>query len=222
MLTPEFSNTYAALGASFSTALEPTPVPSPELVKVNDELAKLLGFEPADLASEKGVNMLAGNESFEGMAPLAAVYAGHQFGQFNPQLGDGRAILLGEVVTSDNVRFDVQLKGAGQTPYSRGGDGRAPLGPVLREYLVSEAMHALGVPSTRSLAAVTTGELVYREEPLHGAVLTRVASSHIRIGTFQYFAAKGMRDELKQMADYVIQRHYPEAADTAQDRKSVV
>ena len=216
MLIPEFSNTYAALGASFSTALEPTPVPSPELVKLNDELANLLGFEPADLASEKGVNMLAGNESFEGMAPLAAVYAGHQFGQFNPQLGDGRAILLGEVVTSDKARFDVQLKGAGQTPYSRGGDGRAPLGPVLREYLVSEAMHALGVPSTRSLAAVTTGELVYREEPLHGAVLTRVASSHIRIGTFQYFAAKGMRDELKQMADYVIQRHYPEAAHTAQ------
>ncbi len=215
MLMPEFSNTYAALGASFSTTLEPTPVPAPGLVKVNNELARLLGFAPVDLTSEKGVNMLAGNDFFEGMTPLAAVYAGHQFGQFNPQLGDGRAILLGEVVTSDKARFDVQLKGAGPTPYSRGGDGRAPLGPVLREYLVSEAMHALGVPSTRSLAAVTTGELVYREEPLHGAVLTRVASSHIRIGTFQYFAAKGMRDELKQLADYVIQRHYPEAAHTA-------
>jgi len=210
MLLPEFSNTYAELGPSFSTALDPTPVPSPALVKVNTGLAKTLGFDPADLTSEKGISVLSGNDLFEGMEPLAAVYAGHQFGQFNPQLGDGRAVLLGEVVTADNCRFDVQLKGSGPTPYSRGGDGRAPLGPVLREYLVSEAMHALGIPTTRSLAAMTTGELVYREEPLHGAVLTRVASSHIRIGTFQFFAAKGMNDELRTMADYVIRRHFPE------------
>ncbi len=216
MLLPEFSYTYAELGTSFSAALEPTPVPAPGLIKVNAELAKSLGFDPAVLESEKGISVLAGNNTLAGTKPLAAVYAGHQFGQFNPQLGDGRAILLGEVVTANKSRFDIQLKGAGPTPYSRGGDGRAPLGPVLREYLVSEAMHALNVPSTRSLAAVTTGELVYREEPLHGAVLTRVASSHIRIGTFQYFAAKGMRDELKQMADYVIERHYPTALDTAQ------
>ena len=208
---PVFDNTFVSLGESFYKSLEPTPVPTPGLIRVNHGLAEDLGFDPMVLESEKGIAVLSGNGLFEGMEPLAAAYAGHQFGQFNPQLGDGRAVLLGEVLNKADQRFDIQLKGSGPTPYSRGGDGRAPLGPVLREYLVSEAMFALGVPTSRSLAAMSTGELVYREEPLHGAVLTRVASSHIRIGSFQFFAAKGMSDELKSLADYVIHRHYKSA-----------
>jgi uncharacterized protein YdiU (UPF0061 family) len=176
------------------------------------ELARHLGLDPDALASARGVEILAGNRVAEGAEPLALAYAGHQFGSFVPQLGDGRAILLGEVMARDGVRYDIQLKGSGPTPFSRGGDGRAALGPVLREYIVSEAMAALGVPTTRALAAVTTGEPVLRETALPGAVLTRVAASHLRVGTFQYFAARGDTEAIRRLADYAIARHYPEAA----------
>ena len=171
-----------------------------------------LGLDPARLSSPEGVAILAGNAIPKLGEPLAMAYAGHQFGTFVPQLGDGRALLLGEVVDVDGVRRDIQLKGSGPTPFSRNGDGRAALGPVLREYIISEAMHALGIPTTRSLAAVTTGETVRREILLPGAVLTRVASSHIRVGTFQFFAARGDVEAVRHLADYVIARHYPEAA----------
>jgi uncharacterized protein YdiU (UPF0061 family) len=169
-----------------------------------------LGLDPDDLASPEGVEVLAGNRVPEGAEPLAMAYAGHQFGHFVPQLGDGRALLLGEVVDRDGVRRDVHLKGSGRTPFSRGGDGRAALGPVLREYIVSEAMAALGIPTTRALAAVTTGESVFRETQLPGAVLARVASSHVRVGTFQYFAARGDAEAVRLLADYVLARNYPE------------
>jgi serine/tyrosine/threonine adenylyltransferase len=207
-----FDNTYASLPERFHARLEPTHVAAPRLVRVNKALAERLGLDPAALASPEGVQILAGNVVPEGGAPLAAAYAGHQFGHFVPQLGDGRAILLGEVVAPDGARFDIQLKGSGRTPFSRGGDGRAAVGPVLREYIVSEAMAALGVPTTRALAAVTTGERVYRETTLPGAVLTRVASSHIRVGTFQYFAARADTEAVRLLADHVIARHYPDAA----------
>ena len=206
-----FDNSYARLPEQFFTELDPTPVADPALIRVNSSLARELGIDPDWLASDEGVQVIAGNAVAEGSEPLATVYAGHQFGSYNPRLGDGRAVLLGEVNT-EHGRFDIQLKGSGPTPYSRGGDGRSPLGPVIREYLVSEAMHALGVPSTRALAAVTTGEPVYRERALPGAVLARVASSHIRVGTFQYFAAQRDTEALQALADHVIQRHYPEAA----------
>ena len=187
-------------------------MPKPGPVRVNSGLADLLGVEAGWLASREGTRVLAGNAVPEGSEPLAMVYAGHQFGGWVPQLGDGRAILLGEVMGRDNSRYDIQLKGSGRTPYSRGGDGKAPLGPVLREYIVSEAMFALGVPTTRSLAAVTTGEHVFRPpEALPGAVLTRVAQSHIRIGTFQYFFAQQDVEALQLLADHVIKRHYPAA-----------
>src|SRR6516225_9424139 len=186
-----FQNSYARLPDRFFARLPPTPVASPRLVKLNEELALHLGLEPRALSTAEGVEMLAGNRVPRTGEPLAMAYAGHQFGKFVPQLGDGRAILLGEVIDCDGVRRDIQLKGSGPTPFSRQGDGRAALGPVLREYIVSEAMAALGIPTTRALAAVATGELVWRETPLPGAVLTRVASSHIRIGTFQFFAARG-------------------------------
>jgi serine/tyrosine/threonine adenylyltransferase len=207
-----FDNTYAALPARFYARLDPTPVPAPRLVKLNAGLAELLGLDPEVLASREGVEILAGNRVPEGAEPVALAYAGHQFGQFVPQLGDGRAILIGEVVGRDGVRRDLQLKGSGQTPFSRMGDGRAALGPVLREYIVSEAMAALGVPTTRALAAITTGEPVMRARALPGAVLTRVAASHIRVGTFQYFAARRDTESVRLLADYVIRRHYPEAA----------
>src|ERR1700688_720953 len=206
-----FENTYARLPEHFYARVNPTPVATPRLVKVNVELARDLGLDPDALASAQGVAILAGNLVAVGSEPLAIAYAGHQFGHFVPQLGDGRTNLLGEVVGRNGVRYDVQLKGSGRTPFSRGGDGRAALGPVLREYIVSEAMAALGVPTTRALAAVTTGEMVWRETPLPGAVLTRVASSHIRVGTFQYFAARGDVDAIRHLADHVIARHYPEA-----------
>ncbi len=206
-----FDNTYARLPATFHRRLPPTAVSAPSLISVNDALARQLGIDPQWLASDEGVQVLAGNALPTGAQPLAAVYAGHQFGSYNPQLGDGRAILLGEVVATDGQRYDIQLKGAGPTPYSRGGDGRSPLGPVLREYIVSEAMHALGVPTTRALAAVNSGEQVMRDSILPGAVLARVAPSHIRIGTFQYFAARENHDDLRLLTDYVIQRHYPQA-----------
>ena len=204
-----FDNSYARLPARMFSALPPTPVAAPALIAVNDDLALSLGIDPAALRSGSGVQILAGNVVADGSQPIAQAYAGHQFGHWNPQLGDGRAILLGEVVGLDGVRRDIQLKGSGPTPYSRSGDGRAWLGPVLREYLASEAMFALGVPTTRALAAVTTGDIVYREARLPGAVLTRVAQSHIRVGTFQFFAARGDIEALQALTDHVIARHYP-------------
>ncbi|MEQ9490289.1 MAG: YdiU family protein [Alphaproteobacteria bacterium] len=207
-----FDNSYAKLPEQFYVKMPPTPVEQPGLIRVNKGLAELLGLDPAALAAPEGVDVLAGNRVAAGSEPLAMAYAGHQFGGWSPQLGDGRAILLGEVVGTDGVRRDIQLKGSGPTPFSRMGDGRAALGPVLREYIVSEAMFALGIPTTRSLAAVTTGENVFREGALPGAVLTRVAESHIRVGTFQYFVGKGDMDSVKLLADHVIARHYPDAA----------
>jgi serine/tyrosine/threonine adenylyltransferase len=199
-----FANTYARLPDRFYARLAPTPVAAPRLLKRNDALARQLGIDPDDLTAEA----LAGNDVPAGAEPMALAYAGHQFGNFVPQLGDGRANLLGEV-----GGFDIQLKGAGRTPFSRGGDGRAALGPVLREYLISEAMHALGIPTTRSLAAVATGETVARETDLPGAIVTRVAASHIRVGTFQYFAARQDWEAVRALADYAIARHYPDVAD---------
>ncbi|HEU4689194.1 MAG TPA: YdiU family protein [Vicinamibacterales bacterium] len=207
-----FNNSYARLPDRFFARVTPTPVPAPRLIRLNRELALHLRLEPDWLASPEGVEILAGRRVPEEAEPIAMAYAGHQFGQFVPQLGDGRAILLGEVVDRDGVRRDVQLKGSGPTPFSRRGDGRAALGPVLREYVVSEAMAALGIPTTRALAAVMTGETVVREEFLPGAVLTRVASSHIRVGTFQFFAARGDVEGLRLLSDHVITRHYPKAA----------
>lgn len=209
-----FDNSYARLPERFFARVAPTPVGAPRLIRVNGPLATRLGLDPDRLASEEGVEVLAGNRVPETAEPIATAYAGHQFGTFVPQLGDGRAILLGEVVDRAGVRRDVQLKGSGRTPFSRGGDGRAPLGPVLREYVVSEAMAALGIPTTRALAAVTTGEVVIRETILPGGVLTRVASSHIRVGTFQFFAARGDVKGLRLLAGHVIARHYPDAART--------
>ncbi|MBX9926794.1 MAG: YdiU family protein [Hyphomicrobiaceae bacterium] len=207
-----FDNSYARLPERFYARLPPTPVRAPSLIKVNTELAAVLGIDAAWLASPEGIEVLSGNRVPTGAEPIATAYAGHQFGGFVPQLGDGRAILLGEVVGRDGVRRDIQLKGAGPTPYSRRGDGRAALGPVLREYIVSEAMAALGIPTTRALAVVSTGEPVIREQVLPGAILTRVARSHIRVGTFQYFSVRGDVDGLRALADHVIARHYPAAA----------
>jgi uncharacterized protein YdiU (UPF0061 family) len=191
-------------------------------VKVNVELARELELDADALQSEYGVAVLAGNRVAYGSEPVAMAYAGHQFGHFVPQLGDGRANLLGEVVGRDGLRYDMQLKGSGRTPFSRGGDGRAALGPVLREYLVSEAMAAMGVPTTRALAAVTTGEPVLRETVLPGAVLTRVAASHLRVGTFEYFAARRDTDGVRLLADYAIARHYPEATQANQPYRTLL
>ena len=210
-----FDNSYAQLPDRFFTGQHPTPVVKPGLIRVNQALAEQLDIDVDWLTSTAGLEVLAGNAVPAGAEPIATVYAGHQFGSWNPQLGDGRAVLLGEVVDTQGARFDIQLKGSGPTAYSRGGDGRAPLGPVLREYIVSEAMFALGVPTTRSLAAVTTGEPVFRETALPGGVLTRVASSHIRIGTFEFFAVKKDIEALRMLADHVINRHYPTAANAA-------
>jgi len=207
-----FDNTFARLPEHFYARLDPSPVAAPRIVKVNVELAAELGLAADALTSEHGVAVLSGNLVADGAEPMALAYAGHQFGHFVPQLGDGRANLLGELVSRNGQRYDLQLKGSGQTPFSRGGDGRAALGPVLREYIVSEGMAALGVPTTRALAAVTTGERVLRDTVLPGAVLTRVAASHLRVGTFQYFAARGDVEGLRMLADYAITRHYPEAA----------
>jgi len=207
-----FENTYSALPANFFARVAPTPVASPRLIKLNRPLAIHLGLDPDRLSSPEGAEILAGKRIPDGADPIAMAYAGHQFGHFVPQLGDGRAILLGEVIDADGVRRDIQLKGSGPTPFSRRGDGRAALGPVLREYIVSEAMATLGIPTTRSLAAVVTGESVMRETLLPGAVLTRVASSHIRVGTFQYFAARGDTEGVRRLADHVIGRHYPQLA----------
>lgn len=206
-----FDNSYARLPEQFYTKMLPSPVRSPALVALNRPLAERLGIDAELLSSRAGLLALSGNAVPGGSDPLAQVYAGHQFGGWSSRLGDGRAILLGEVVAPDGNRFDIQLKGSGPTPYSRMGDGRAWLGPVLREYIVSEAMAALGVPTTRALAAVTTGEIVLRDAPLPGAILTRVASSHIRVGTFQYFAARQDHDALETLVRHAIDRHYPEA-----------
>lgn len=207
-----FDNSYARLPQRFYSRTDPTPVAAPRLIQVNAPLARRLGIDPQWLAGTEALQILAGNQIPEHADPIAAAYAGHQFGGFVPQLGDGRAILLGEVVDADGIRHDIQLKGSGPTPFSRAGDGRAALGPVLREYLVSEAMAALGIRTTRSLAAVTTGQTVMREEPLPGAILTRVAASHIRVGTFEFFASRNDVDGVRLLADYVIARHYPAAA----------
>ena len=207
-----FDNSYARLPQNFFARIQPEPVRAPQLIHINDELARFLNIDPVPLHSKEGAEVFAGNRIAEGSEPLALAYAGHQFGNFVPQLGDGRACLLGEVIAQDFNRYDIQLKGSGPTPFSRRGDGRAALGPVLREYLVSEAMHALGVPTTRALAAVLTGEAVVREEMLPGAVLTRVAGSHLRVGTFEYFAAREDKDGVRTLADYAIGRHYRAAA----------
>jgi uncharacterized protein YdiU (UPF0061 family) len=210
-----FDNTYARELEGFYVPWKAAQVARPSLVKFNRELAQELGLETDALDSEEGARIFAGNETPEGAAPLAQAYAGHQFGGFVPQLGDGRALLLGEVIDRNGRRRDIQLKGSGPTPFSRAGDGRAALGPVLREYLIGEAMHALGIPTTRALAAVLIGEPVFRETALPGAVLTRVAASHIRVGTFEFFAARGEQAKVCRLADYVIDRHYPELKDDA-------
>lgn len=210
-------NSYAKLPGTFYSKLEPNSVQSPALIKLNSTLAESLGLREEALQSQEALEVFAGNQTPEQAEPLAQAYAGHQFGHFT-MLGDGRAILLGEQLTPEGERFDIQLKGSGRTPYSRGGDGRAALGPMLREYIISEAMYALGIPTTRSLAVVTTGEPVYRETELPGAILTRVAASHIRVGTFQYAAKWGTHEELQTLADYTIQRHYPTIDIAAENR----
>ena len=210
-----FKNTYANLPARMYSVQAPTAVAAPALIRVNHGLAQGLGIDPLWLESAEGVAVLAGNALPAGAAPIAQAYAGHQFGGFVPQLGDGRAILLGEVVANNGLRYDIQLKGSGPTMWSRRGDGRSALGPVLREYSVSEAMHALGVATTRALAAVSTGEAVFRGEMRAGGVFTRVARSHLRVGTFQYFAAQQDDEALRTLVKYAIERHYPAAADAA-------
>jgi serine/tyrosine/threonine adenylyltransferase len=204
-----FDNSYARLPKSFFSNLNPNLVQSPKLIILNDSLATSLGLDVQAMQSEDGVAVLAGNRIPEGALPIAQAYAGHQFGHF-AMLGDGRAMLIGEQITPLGERFDIQLKGSGRTPYSRGGDGRAALGPMLREYIISEAMHALGIPTTRSLAVVTTGESIIRETHLPGAIMTRVAASHLRFGTFQYVAEWGTDEELRVLADYALKRHFPE------------
>ncbi len=204
-----FENSYSSLGDSFYSKISPTPVKSPNIVKLNYELADELGINLSKISSTKLANFFSGNLIAEDSNPLAMVYAGHQFGHFVPKLGDGRAILLGEVIDKFNLRRDIQLKGSGITPYSRQGDGRAALGPIIREYILSEAMYSLGIPTTRSLTLVTTGEHVFREKTLPGAILTRVAYGHIRTGTFQFFAARGDFKAVSKLFDYVIKRHFP-------------
>jgi uncharacterized protein YdiU (UPF0061 family) len=204
-----FDNTYARLPPTFYVKQGAAKVQAPRTAVFNRSLAERLGLDAEQLGTD-GAPIFAGNVEPQGAEPLAQAYAGHQFGNFT-MLGDGRALLLGEQVAPDGARFDIQLKGSGQTPFSRRGDGKAALGPMLREYLISEAMHALGIPTTRSLAVVTTGEPVYRDEMLPGAVLTRVAASHIRVGTFEYAALRG-EEAVKTLADYAIARHYPQLA----------
>lgn len=205
----DFDNSYFRELDGFYAPWKGEVAPAPMLVQFNSELAEELGLDVDALDSEEGAAIFSGSRAPEGAAPLAQVYAGHQFGGFSPQLGDGRALLIGEVIDRHGRRRDIHLKGSGRTPFSRGGDGKAVLGPVLREYLLGEAMHALGVPTTRALAAVTTGELVFREGPKPGAVLARVASSHLRVGTFQFFAARGEWDRVAQLLDYSVARHFP-------------
>jgi len=219
-LTIPFANTYGTLPSHLYSRLAPTPVSAPALIAFNHDLAKELGISGTENTDELA-RVFGGNEVPKGADPLAQLYSGHQFGQWNPQLGDGRALMLGDIETKAG-RFDIQLKGSGPTPYSRNGDGRAWLGPVLREYVLSEAMHALGVPTTRALAATSTGDLVYRESPLPGAVITRVASSHIRVGTFQILAARQDIDGLKALFEHAAERHYPHVSDPLAFLKSVI
>ncbi|MGE7946724.1 protein adenylyltransferase SelO [Lysinibacillus sp. NPDC093688] len=211
-----FDNSYTRLPSIFYTSINLNPVRSPKLIMLNESVANSLGLNSNALKSEEAVAIFAGNNNPTGGMPIAQAYAGHQFGHFN-MLGDGRALLLSEQITPAHERFDIALKGSGRTPYSRGGDGRAALGPMLREYIMSEAMYALGIPTTRSLAVVTTGEMILRETELPGAVLTRIASSHLRVGTFQYGANFGTEEELRALADYALERHFPNA-DKAQNR----
>ncbi|MCX2722472.1 protein adenylyltransferase SelO [Roseibium salinum] len=206
----QFDNTYARELPGFYVAWQGAKVPAPELVLFNRQLAEELGLDPDVLETPEGAAIFAGVKSPDGASPLAQVYAGHQFGGFSPQLGDGRALLIGEVIDQNGRRRDIHLKGSGPTPFSRGGDGKAVVGPVLREYVIGEAMHALKIPTTRALAAVTTGETIFRDGPKPGAVLARVAASHLRVGTFQYFAARGETDKVRQLADYAIARHDPD------------
>ncbi|MEM7144893.1 MAG: YdiU family protein [Verrucomicrobiota bacterium] len=209
-----FDNSYARLPSRFFTRETPARVPDPQLIRLNGEFAERLGLDVSWLESPEGVSVLSGNTVAEGSVPIAQAYAGHQFGGFVPQLGDGRALLLGEVVDRSGTRYDLQLKGSGRTAFSRGGDGKSALGPVLREYIVSEAMAALGVPTTRALAAVSSGETVVRQEGrIPGGVFTRVAASHVRVGTFEYFRARDDFDALRVLADYVIERHYPQSSE---------
>lgn len=208
--TPHFDNSYARLPQVFHSRQSPTPVAHPQLFALNDELARDLGLDPDWLAGADGLAMLSGNRLPPGAEPIAMGYAGHQFGQWVPRLGDGRALLLGELVDRHGVRRDLQLKGSGPTPYSRRGDGRSSIGPVVREYLASEFMHALRIPTTRALAAVSTGEQVLRQQMEPGGILCRVATSHVRVGTFEFFARSGRTEETRLLADYVIDRHYPE------------
>ncbi|WP_377506312.1 YdiU family protein [Octadecabacter sp. R77987] len=215
MIHIPFDNSYAALPDRFYARQPAVRVAAPALIKFNHDLARDLGIDSSGLTDAEAAALFSGNATPEGADPLAQAYAGHQFGGWSPQLGDGRALLLGEVIAPDGTRHDIQLKGSGRTPFSRSGDGRAWLGPVLREYLMSEAMHAIGVPTTRALAAVRTGETVQRETALPGAVLTRTAASHIRVGTFQFFAARGDRDALQTLTDYTIARHFPKAGGPA-------
>jgi len=203
-----FDNSYQNLPQEFFERVNPVPVKDPSLIIFNTDLGKSLGIDPK-LSKENLVKIFSGNEVPKGSSPIALAYAGHQFGQFVQQLGDGRAILLGELSAPNQERYDIQLKGSGQTKFSRQGDGRAPIGPIIREYVISESMNALGIPSTRSLAAISTGEQVFRETFLPGGVLTRIAKSHIRVGTFEYFAAQNNSDHLKTLADYTINRHFP-------------
>ncbi|WNB92804.1 protein adenylyltransferase SelO family protein [Bacillus sp. NEB1478] len=205
-------NSYSRLPKTFFTQTQPNPVPSPKLIILNEPLAESLGLDPNELRGEEGLAVFGGNHFPESATSLAQAYAGHQFGHFT-KLGDGRAMMIGEQITPEGNRVDIQLKGSGRTPYSRGGDGRAALGPMLREYIISEAMHALAIPTTRSLAVVTTGETIIRETELPGAILTRVAASHLRVGTFEYAARFGTVDDLKALADYALKRHYPEVAE---------
>jgi uncharacterized protein YdiU (UPF0061 family) len=211
-----FDHSYRALGDRYATACTGTPVTSPNWLAWNETLAEEMGWPSKWRHTPAALDALSGNTVLEGMNPAATVYAGHQFGSFNPQLGDGRALLLGEWVNNAGKRFDIQLKGAGPTPYSRGGDGRSPVGPVVREYLLSEAMFHLGVPTTRALAAVTTGDPVIRNQIEPGAILTRVASSHLRIGTVQYFAMTQRGEGLETLVNYVAQRHYSDGIDTTE------
>jgi serine/tyrosine/threonine adenylyltransferase len=207
-----FDNTFARNLEGFFVSCKAESSSAPKFIQFNHTLAEELGLDPIALDSKAGLEIFSGNVIPEGSEPLAQGYAGHQFGGFSPQLGDGRALLLGEVINTRQQRRDIQLKGSGRTPFSRGGDGKATLGSVLREYLIGEGMHALGIPTTRALAAVTTGDEVYRETPLPGAVLTRVAASHIRVGTFEFGAARGDVDKVQKLADYAISRHYPDTA----------
>ncbi|HBS03985.1 MAG TPA: YdiU family protein [Leptospiraceae bacterium] len=210
-----FDNTYTSLPGKFYVRVRPEQVTHPQLFAFNDELARELGMDLSSISDEKRAALFTGQALPEGASSISLAYAGNQFGQFNPQLGDGRALLLGEVKAPDGQRYDIQLKGSGTTPWSRGGDGKSWVGPVIREYILSEAMHHLGVPTTRALAAATTGDPVYRESALPGGILTRVASSHIRIGTFEFFAARRDVESLRLLADYSIERHYPQCNQAA-------